>query len=86
MKLKYLIRCKDKYLFANSLEDLACYYNVSLSGIRYKIKHKLIDVQNINLKLQDLSNVKYDIDKNGIVTVLVSDFFGKKLSQLKEMA
>ena len=73
MKLKYLVTYKDRYLFANSLEDLAYYYNVTLSGIRYKIKHKLIDVQNMyNVELHNLiaDDYKYSIDKFGVVTVM----------------
>ena len=74
MKLRYVVRCSDKLLFANSLQDIASYYTVTLSGIKYKIKHKLIDLEKINVELQDFAkeNVKYTIDKYGVVTVLNS--------------
>ena len=77
MKLKYLVKCKDRVLFANSLDDLACYYKVTLSGMRYKINHELIDLEKINYKLQNL-NVKYEIDNNGVVTVMINDFIRDK--------
>ena len=72
MKLRYLVRCSDKLLFANSLQDIASYYTVTLSGIKYKIKHKLIEIEKINVELQDFvnENIQYSIDKYGVVTVL----------------
>ena len=73
MKLKYLIETDDKYLFANSLDDLASYNNITLAGIRYRMKNKLIDVKRIDTKLQHL-DFDYLIDKNGIVTVMKADF------------
>ena len=51
MKLKYLIICKHKYLFCYSLENLASHYNITLSGLRYRMKNKLIDLKKINIKL-----------------------------------
>ena len=44
MKLKYLVQTDEKYLFANCLNDLGAYYGVTVSGIKYKIKNKLIDM------------------------------------------
>ena len=72
MKLRYLVRCRDRLLFANSLQDIASYYTVTLSGIKYKIKHKLIDLERINVELQDFvnENIQYTIDKYGVVTVI----------------
>ena len=68
MKLRYIVRCSDKLLFANSLQDIASYYTVTLSGIKYKIKHKLINLEKINVELQDFAkeNVEYTIDKYGV--------------------
>ena len=68
MKLKYLVETDDQYLFANCLTDLGAYYGVTVSGIKYKIKNKLIDVKKIDIRLQDL-NYEYTIDKYGAVTV-----------------
>ena len=72
MKLKYLVATDDKYLFANSLDDLASYHKITLAGIRYRMKKDLINIQKINIKLQDIV-CKYDIDKNGIVMVAKTD-------------
>ena len=72
MKLKYVVQCEDKFLFANCLDDLAYYYNVTLSGMRYKINHKLIDIKTVNLKLHNIikDEYKYSIDKFGVVTIM----------------
>ena len=68
MKLKYLVQTDEKYLFANCLNDLGSYYGVTVSGIKYKIKNKLIDIHKIDTRLQDL-NYEYTINKYGVVTV-----------------
>ena len=68
MKLKYLVQTDEKYLFANCLNDLGSYYGVTVSGIKYKIKNKLIDIHKIDTRLQNL-NYEYMIDKYGVVTV-----------------
>ena len=52
MKLKHLIEMDDKYLFANSLDDVASYYNITLAGVRYRMKNKLTNMRKINNKLQ----------------------------------
>ena len=74
MKLKYLVNCKDKMLFANCLQDLASHYNVTVSGIKYKIKHNLIAITKIDIQLQDL-NFEYAINKYGVVTAIKTDIF-----------
>ena len=68
MKLKYLVETDDQYLFVNGLDDLASHYKISLPGIRYRMKHKLININKIDTRLQDL-NYEYIIDKNGVVIV-----------------
>ena len=73
MKLKYLVKYDDHFLFANSLDDLASYYNITLAGVRYRMKNKLINITKINNKLQHLK-FDYTIDKHGIVTVMKTDF------------
>ena len=72
MKLKYLVETDDRYIFANALDDLASYHKITLAGIRYRMKKDLINIQKINIKLQDIV-CKYDIDKNGIVSVLKAE-------------
>ena len=72
MKLKYLVETEDKHLFANSIDNLASYFKLTLAGMRYRIKNKLTEVKKIDLKLQDLE-FDYNIDKNGIVSVGKSD-------------
>ena len=77
MKLKYIIKNPNNYLFANSLQDLALHYKVSLSGIKYKIKNKLINLESVeNLELHHLlkKDIKYDINKYGIITVSNESF------------
>ena len=68
MKLKYFVETDDQYLFVNGLDDLASHYKISLPGIRYRMKHKLINIHKIDARLQDL-NFEYTMDKNGVVTV-----------------
>ena len=74
MKLKYLIETDEKYLFANCLNDLGAYYNVTVSGMKYKIKNKLVNVTKINNELQDLK-FDYTIDKYGVVSALKNDIY-----------
>ena len=74
MKLKYLVETDEKYLFVNALDDLASYNNITLAGLRYRMKNKLIDVKKINLKLQQLK-FNFTIDKNGIVTAMKADIY-----------
>ena len=71
MKLKYLVETDEKCLFANCLNDLGAYYGVTVSGMKYKMKH-LVDVKKINAELQDLK-FDYTIDKYGVVTALKND-------------
>ena len=75
MKLKYLIKCEDRYLLATCLVDLANYYNVTLSGMRYKNKHKLVDLIKHNVELHNILKNKYEysIDKFGVVTIMAKD-------------
>ena len=73
MKLKYLIKCNDRYLFCHSLENLASHYNITLSGLRYRMKNKLIDIKKINIKLQHLSSMEYEVNKHGIVSIMKDD-------------
>ena len=68
MKLKYLVETDDQYLFVNGLDDLASHYKISLPGVRYRMKHNLINIHKIDTRLQDL-NYEYTIDKNGVVIV-----------------
>ena len=80
MKLKYLVKIDDKYLFANCLNDLGAYYGVTISGIKYKIKYKLIDVTKIDTQLQELK-FNYTIDKYGIVTAMKTDIYKASTEQ-----
>ena len=80
MKLKYLVKTGDKYLFANCMNDLASYFNVTISGIKYKITHKLIDVIKIDRQLQDLK-FDYIIDKNGVITAKKTDIYNAITAQ-----
>ena len=73
MKLKYLVQTDDKYLFANSLDDLASYFKLTLAGMRYRMKNTLTKVQKIDAKLQHLQ-FDYTIDKNGVVIAMKKDF------------
>ena len=41
----------DKYLFANSLDDLASYHKITLA---YRMKKDLINIRRIDIKLQHL--------------------------------
>ena len=75
MKLKYLVETKDKYLLANSLDDLASYHKITLAGIRYRMKKDLINIHRIDTQLQHL-DVDYTIDKNGVVIVAKTDVIG----------
>lgn len=86
MKLRYLVSCSDKLLFANSLQDIASYYNVTLSGIKYKIKHSLINIEKINVELQDFAkeNIQYAIDKYGVVTVFNDNVDSLKKDSISE--
>ena len=84
MKLKYIVKTDDKYLFANSLKDLGAYYGVTVSGIKYKMKHNLIDITKMNRELQDLK-FDYTIDKNGVVTALKTDIFQAFESDSQDM-
>ena len=72
MKLKYLVKQNDKYLFSNCLQDLASHYNVTVSGIKYKIRNNLIDIKKIDKQLQDL-DFDYKINKYGVITALETD-------------
>ena len=72
MKLKYLVETDNKYLFANSLDDLVSYHKITLAGIRYRMKKDLINIRKIDSKLQDMT-FKYAIDKNGVITVTKTD-------------
>ena len=72
MKLKYLVETDDKYLFANSLDDLASYYKITLASMRYRMKNKLVNITKINIKLQHLT-FDYTIDKNGVVIAMIND-------------
>ena len=72
MKLKYFVETDDKYLFANSLDDLASYHKITLAGIRYRMKKDLINIHRIDTKLQHL-DFNYSIDKNGVVIVAKTD-------------
>lgn len=74
MKLKYLIETDEKCLFANCLNDLGSYYGVTVSGMKYKIKNKLVDVKKINNELQDLK-FDYTIDKYGVVSASKTDIY-----------
>ena len=72
MKLKYLVKTDNKYLFANALDDLASYHKITLAGIRYRMKKNLINIHRIDSKLQHL-DFNYTIDKNGVVIVAKTD-------------
>lgn len=72
MKLKYMIKNNDIILLATSLKDLALYYGISISGIKYKIKNNIVDFKKINTNLHDLWNegYHYKIDQEcGVVIV-----------------
>ena len=74
MKLKYYIKNTDEVLLANCLHDLALHFNISLSGLKYRIKNKLMAVEKCDKNLYDLSKVcKYDINKFGVVIVDITD-------------
>ena len=83
MKLKYLVETDDKYLFANALDDLASYHRIALAGIRQRMKKDLINIHKINIKLQDIV-CKYDIDKNGVKTDIISGLQTDKTSALDQ--
>ena len=54
------------------VSNLGAYYGVSVSGIKYKMKHNIINVTKFNRELQDLK-FDYSIAKSGVVTALETD-------------
>ena len=71
MKLKYVIKEKNKIILANSLQDIADYSNITIDSLKYSIKHKKLNVNKINVKLKEVAKTytTYEIDLHGIVTI-----------------
>ena len=85
MKLKYVVKHEEQILLSTCLQDLALHFNMSLSGIKYKIKHNLLDIQRCDTELHNLSNiVNYNINKFGIVVVEDQDQVYPKESRSKK--
>ena len=83
MKLKYVVKHEGQIFLATCLQDIALHFNMSLSGIKYKIKHNLLDIQRCNTELHDLSNVaNYNINKFGIVVIEDSQKKGKDIARV----
>ena len=74
MKLKYFVKKEGRMVFSNTLKDLALHLGLSLSGLKYQIKNKLLTVEKCDLELYELNKiVSYKINKFGIVIVDTQD-------------
>ena len=75
MKLKYVIKEKNKIILANSLQDIADYKHISIDSLKYAIKYNRLNVNKINVKLKEVAKTypTYEIDVNGVVTIATNN-------------
>ena len=58
MKLKYVIKEKNKIILANSLQDIADYKHISIDSLKYAIKYNRLNVNKINVKLKEVAKTQ----------------------------
>lgn len=67
MKLYFALPLKEGTLLSSTLQDIADKFEITLHSLKYKLKHKKIELIKINKQLKDIAKIDPDLQM---------DFFG----------